>query len=437
MDGVFLSPTENDFVLRVQEELDRFLLQKQLSKVLLFPPLSSRLRYLIHRTAENFDLLSSFSVGEGWKRRTVICHLDVRLPSSDGLSGPGRPPASHPSKSRGPWPPSNQGPAAGPRGARAGGGRGHRGRKPDQALYVPRVLRRPGERAPPLAPGPEDEVPAGGLPGEPGGVGAGDPRSAQEPPVSITQTAEDLQGPGPPCEEEQPQDPGGTEPAGPGSLAGTGDSLEKATQLLSRAQLDLEEGDGSEPEKSVAAEEEEAEMEVEGPGSFSAEDYSELLQEITDNLTQKEIQVEQVHVDTSCFAEELPGEQDFAHVVEIYDFDSALKTEDLLAAFSEFQEKEFKIHWVDDTHALGVFPCLASAAEALTREFSGLKIRPLTQGSKQSKLKALQRPKLLRLAKERPQTSTAVARRLVARALGLQHNKKERPAVESPTSPRP
>lgn len=44
---------------------------------------------------------------------------------------------------------------------------------------------------------------------------------------------------------------------------------------------------------------------------------------------------------------------------------------------------------------------------------------------------------LLRLAKVRPQTNTAVARRLVARALGLQHKKKERPAVESPTSLRP
>lgn len=37
----------------------------------------------------------------------------------------------------------------------------------------------------------------------------------------------------------------------------------------------------------------------------------------------------------------------------------------------------------------------------------------------------------LRLAKERPQTDSAVARRLVARALGLQHNRKK----ELPTSP--
>lgn len=96
----------------------------------------------------------------------------------------------------------------------------------------------------------------------------------------ITQTTEDLQGPGPPCENEQLQDPGGTEPSGPGSHSGTGDSPEKATQLLSGAQLDLEEGNGSELEKSVAAEEEEEEVEVEGPGSFSEEDYSELLQEV-------------------------------------------------------------------------------------------------------------------------------------------------------------
>lgn len=229
------------------------------------------------------------------------------------------------------------------------------------------------------------------------------------------------------------------EPSGPESHAGTGDRPESAAQPEAERQLDLEEGNGTELERSLAAEEEveEEEAEEEGPGSCSEADFSELLQEITNNLTEKEIQVEKIHVDTSSFVDELPGEKDFAHVVEIYDFEPVLKTEDLLATFSEFQEKGFKIQWVDDTHALGVFPCPASAAEALTRDFSILKIRPLTQGARQSKLKALQRPKLLHLAKERPQTNTAVARRLVARALGLQHRKKERPAVEPPAALRP
>lgn len=313
-------------------------------------------------------------------------------------------------------------------------GRWHRGRKPDQALYVPRVLRQQEEGVLPAPAELQGDASAGGLSEEPGDTGAGNPTADQELPVSVTQATEDQKGPGQGCEKESLPDPLAAEPSGHESHAGTGDRLESTAQLEHVLQLDLEEGNGTELERSLAAEEEveEEEVEEEGPGSCPEDDFGELLQEITNNLTQKEIQVEKIHVDTSSFVDELPGEKDFAHVVEIYDFEPVLKTEDLLATFSEFQEKGFKIQWVDDTHALGVFPCPASAAEALTRDFSTLKIRPLTQGARQSKLKALQRPKLLHLAKERPQTNTAVARRLVARALGLQHRKKERPTVEPP-----
>uniref|UniRef100_A0A8C5KEV2 R3H domain and coiled-coil containing 1 n=1 Tax=Jaculus jaculus TaxID=51337 RepID=A0A8C5KEV2_JACJA len=454
LDGVFLSSAENDFVHQVQEELDRFLLQKQLSRVLLFPPLSSRLRYLIHRTAENFDLLSSFSVGEGWKRRTVICHLDIRVPSSDGpsASGPCRPSASHSNKYRGPRYISNQGAAAGPRGARAG--RWHRGRKPDQALYVPRVRRRPEDWAAPSTPGlTSGEAPAVEGSEELGGYGAGDPDAAQGLLKLITQGTEDLKGPDTACKNESLLELDATELSGPEGPSEKGQMVETATQPESSLQLALEEGNMSQLEQSLVdqdkiegEEEEKTEKEeekVEEEGKLDKEekkteeeeeedhndDHSELLQEITANLTEKDVEIERVHLDTSSFAEELPGERDLAHVVEIYDFEPALKTEDLVANFSEFQEKGFKIQWVDDTHAIGIFPCQASAAEALAKEFSVLKIRPLAQGSKQSKLKALQRPKLLRLMKERPQTDSAVARRLVARALGLQHNrKKEVPA---------
>lgn len=59
--------------------------------------------------------------------------------------------------------------------------------------------------------------------------------------------------------------------------------------------------------------------------------------QITANLTEKEIKIEKIHLDTSAFTEELPGERDLTHLVEIYDFKPTLKTEDLLATFSEFQ----------------------------------------------------------------------------------------------------
>lgn len=45
----------------------------------------------------------------------------------------------------------------------------------------------------------------------------------------------------------------------------------------------------------------------------------------------------------------------FGHVVEVFDFPSEFKTNDLLSVFSEYKDTGFEIKWVDDTHALIVF----------------------------------------------------------------------------------
>ncbi|XP_009271325.1 PREDICTED: LOW QUALITY PROTEIN: R3H and coiled-coil domain-containing protein 1 [Aptenodytes forsteri] len=160
---------------------------------------------------------------------------------------------------------------------------------------------------------------------------------------------------------------------------------------------------------------------IRGQSSLEDDCTAELFAEIVGYLTVKDVSIEKISFDYSSYGDAQLGEGDFGHVTEIYDFSPSLKTEHLLEAFSDFHESGFKIQWVDDTHALGIFSSLSTASQALGRRYPSLKIRPLIHATKQSKIKALQRPKLLHLAKERPQTDTAVAKRLVTRALGLKH----------------
>lgn len=628
LDGVFLSPNENDFVCKVAEELDHFLLQNQHEKVLLFPPLSSRLRYLIHRTVDNVDLLSSFSVGEGWKRRTVICHSVIRLPEepADQNSSCSNTARSHrPLQSR-----SRGGRAARPRHAEvpADGSQVNRGigrarrqprRKPDKALYVPRVVREKLEelRNESLAGAgaePDDAVvqEAGsciesatdGTPEELGNFEATtnssrvashldpvpgkelpevqDPKEAYEEhivgeiggdkgnkcpvdcsDVSVLECSRNLsvlEGRDKDCSDapvmecsktlspHEDQDNSSTDATVlecsknlhqiedqdkdtmDASVLECSENLQvlenqdegstNATLSECRKNLSLPEDQNKEsvdasileqsknssvlenqdegctdtiilersqnpsiPENqnqrcmdapgmeygkkpSVLADQEKhcvdtsvldraqkvslpdqdedctvlagrlqcgLELSAEDRGTenpavneqSSVEDDcgAELLQEIATYLTVKDISVEKIQFDYSSYGDAQINEGDFGHVIEIYDFLPSLKTEHLMEAFSEFHKSGFKIQWVDDTHALGIFSSLAAASQALGQSYSSLKIRSLIHGTRQSKTKALQRPKLLQLAKERPQTDTAVARRLVTRALGLQHKK--------------
>ncbi|XP_025898212.1 R3H and coiled-coil domain-containing protein 1-like [Nothoprocta perdicaria] len=595
--GPFLSPNEDDFVGRIAAELEQFALRGQQRRVLLFPPLSSRLRYLIHRTVEDADTLSSFSVGEGWRRRTVICHSAIRLPeeASEQNARAARPPRPPPARGWGGRAPGLRAGAEGPGDASracVGSGRIRRPprRKPDKALYVPKAMRRRAERGQ----GPRGDVCPEALaePGEREGSAEADAAAlgkeqdlgeAGEEPVleesgagnaerpaccvdaSLPTSSTDLQGQegphrdcsealdsghdeSPSGAEEEPKScdkaleleggetAGQPQAADQGSGAGTKDispsrgrgsctditAAEPAAALLALKAQDkscadaeipasgenlaaLEE-QSQDPSASVSelcrspsaqgaqgrdsprvtkreqtlgaqepsapdaahdeepstantqsqvdapmgrtgSEREEADEERSGLADMlwhelrvSADDNAEespagreqedgfeddctveLLEEIAAHLTVKDISVEKISFDYCSYGDAQLSESDFSHVVEIYDFSPALKTENLMEIFSDFQESGFKIQWVDDTHALGIFCSVTAACQALGRRYPSLKIRPLIHGTRQSKIKALQRPKLLQLAKERPQTDTAVARRLVTRALGLKH----------------
>ncbi|XP_074020225.1 R3H and coiled-coil domain-containing protein 1 [Numenius arquata] len=624
MDGVFLSPNEDEFVGRITEELEHFMQQGQHHRVLLFPPLSSRLRYLIHRTVDNVDLLSSFSVGEGWRRRTVICHSAVRLPSETSDQKPSNnPPRPH--RAPQPW-------GRGGRGGRlrhggeahgdnsracVGSGRIKRPpwRKPDKALYVPKAMRKKAEWGEqesrvvavtesggdvaqeeeicPKASAKDTQEELGGSEGSPGHVsvalGKGeepgkewvsgknkDGTNDECPPChtggpssenrndSSGQESRDkdcsdsfssVHNKNPPEAEEQDEsssaitpessetpcqlrgedqtswdsgktsslseprssnccpDPAAAELSTPVVLenqdkssrnvsppeergedfvnAGTAEGGQSFSQLESQdeecpgivqvehhqkppeaPEPELVRGahpsppedqsepwvgaPGQNPHRKVPGEEEEEEekersgladalwrdlhlstghkeenVAVREQSSLEEDCTAELLAEIVGYLTVKDISIEKISMDYSSYGEAQLSEGDFGHVTEIYDFSPSLKTENLLEAFADFHESGFKIQWVDDTHALGIFSSPSAASQALGRRYPSLKIRPLIHATKQSKTKAFQRPKLLHLAKERPQTDTAVAKRLVTRALGLKHKQQELSGTEA------
>ncbi|XP_076651120.1 uncharacterized protein LOC143358103 isoform X2 [Halictus rubicundus] len=110
---------------------------------------------------------------------------------------------------------------------------------------------------------------------------------------------------------------------------------------------------------------------------------------------------------------------EFAHVIEIYNFPSEFKTSDLAAAFSPFKNGGFELKWVDDTHCLGVFSSPLVAAEVLASDHPFVKTRPLSEATALSKTKARRSAEFLQPYRSRPETCAALARRLVTGALGV------------------
>ncbi|XP_051539154.1 R3H and coiled-coil domain-containing protein 1-like [Myxocyprinus asiaticus] len=384
IDGCYLPKQENEFIHTVLEELESFQQRNDQNCVLLFPPLPSRLRFLTHKTAENHPNLSTFSVGEGWARRVVVCYSNVRLDleeyssDTDGSShvrtnSRGRK-MEDKGNSRSLEPRSNN-----RRGAR----------RPDKPIYVPRAMRQKVyENSTDLEQqnlNPSSE--------ESGSDVVDGPLVANEKPgADGTDRSLDV-------EEVVQLSRSGSSPLSP--------DWDRTVSLVMSLTLDdqADEDCGDNTDATIQPQ-----------NSYETE---KLYSEIKANLKHKDVVIKNTSNDYSCYANIWLNQEEFAHVIEIYDFPAMFKTDDLLDAFAGYSEGGMKIKWVDDTHALGIFASQSAATQALSLKHPLLKACTLSEGSQKAKWKAMRRAEFIQPVKERPRTDTVVARRMVTRALGL------------------
>eukprot|EP00775_Hariotina_reticulata_P010482 gene10482-10641_t len=113
-----------------------------------------------------------------------------------------------------------------------------------------------------------------------------------------------------------------------------------------------------------------------------------------------------------------PNVQSLPHIVEIYNLNRSIKTSHLDDFLLDFQwgTTTANLKWVDDEHALAVFPCAEAAQALLESPQKNFMVRPYSKASSG----ALQIPTedLVPPRAARPKTTTAVARRLISNALG-------------------
>ncbi|XP_061731286.1 R3H and coiled-coil domain-containing protein 1 [Nerophis ophidion] len=368
-DGVYLPKEENEFVLQVLNEVETYQ-ESSTDSVLLFPPLPSRLRYLIHRTIEDLPELTTFSVGESWWRRVVVCPWQLRgaqevdndvasISSLDEEPVRTQPRSSPSAPSKAP-------------------------RRPDKQLYIPKAARR---RPHPLNPHQEFQQSASSRPSK-----------TCPPPAETTDKSPSLLL----KEESVPHAMDGAlgdDPLGGGEANMTLSDEEGEILHWGNTLRDISLEDNGEEQG----------------------DTCDLTEEIKEHLKDgATFSVTHVHNDYSAYEKELVNPEHFDHVIEIYDFPTVFKTDDLRDALVEYSDGGLKITWVDDTHALGVFSTEEAAKKAVSKDHTLLKVRRLAEGSKAAQDKAIGRAEFIQPVKERPKTDSAVARRMVTRALGLQ-----------------
>ncbi|XP_034540743.1 R3H and coiled-coil domain-containing protein 1 isoform X2 [Notolabrus celidotus] len=326
-------------------------------------------------TIEDLPELTTFSVGESWCRRVVVCYSELRgavEEDSDLESN------NSPSEMQSDVKPK---PSITPR------GRGPR--RPDKPLYMPRAARQRLSLQNPLGPSGDQELHS----------------LASSSCSSISSLSDSCSRPE--TTKKSSSTPG-QETSQEGARSHVADSLELCPQVLQTLQ-------DAEPlvwDQTVSCF---ADMSLE-----EDEDTEDLASLIKAHLKEEVLfSTEHTQNDYSLYENVYLNPEEFRHVIEIYNFPAMFKTEDLLDAFTEFSDGGMKIKWIDDTHALGVFSSESAALQALSISHPLLKARALAKGSKKAKGKAFRHAEFIQPVKERPRTDCAVAQRMVTRALGL------------------
>ncbi|XP_059186367.1 R3H and coiled-coil domain-containing protein 1 [Centropristis striata] len=399
-DGIYLPKQENTFLHHVKDELETYRQKGNRKRVLLFPALPSRLRYLIHRTIEDLPELTTFSVGESWCRRVVVCHSELRgeleedgdcesslceepLRSREEMDDNSKSKCLIPTRSRGP-------------------------KRPDKPLYMPRAARERLSLQSPQGPSGDQELPSSVSSSCSCLSSSSDstvcPETTGKTKFSSTSRQECL-----PNVEQ-----GVLHHVVDGSALCPQEEKQKLVLTLHEAEPPVWEQTVSCFTDMTLEEDEEGEEDT-------CSDTDDVTEEIKAHLKETvTVSIQHVHNDYSIYENVCISPDKLRHVIEIYDFPQIFKTDDLLDAFAEYSEGGMKIEWVDDTHALGIFSSETAALQALSISHPMLKARELAKGSKKAKGKAIRRAEFIQPVKERPRTDCAVARRMVTRALGLQ-----------------
>ncbi|MGH0183584.1 UNVERIFIED_CONTAM: hypothetical protein FKN15_012396 [Acipenser sinensis] len=332
LDGTYLPKQENEFVHKIVEDLENFLQENDEKSVLLFPPLPSRLRYLIHRAAENYESLSTFSVGEGWSRRSAVCHSELRLPTEDdteeqtNLNHKHREAREMQRFSNSKLPEKRI-------------SRGWTNKRPDKAIYVPKALRqkvekerdgiaddrnktdRPQFDTSENSPSTSEDSFMSGLSTETDGESStwikDFPNSSDSNQDTVSDSTDES------VSEQETAVPAHSNSSWMKKYGQTAD-------YFIAMSLDDKQEDHDRSADTASKHAEDSEDDYEG--------Y--FLKEITAYLKDAdEVSIEHAQCDYSCYGNPRIEPTEFGHVIEIYDFPAVLKTEDILDAFADFRSE--------------------------------------------------------------------------------------------------